>query len=260
VIDRSPRVLGVGGATLASAALGVAIGLLITWVLWPVEFTNAAPAELRQLLKDDYVRMISAAYELDGDVATAKQRLTQLELANPTQTFNDLIAQEKQTSGDPAIADALIHLAQAVGLKMQYAAQRSAPGSDGMPLVVQVVAVPTQPVAIFGLKEHIQLTCNDEPETAHLRVLVRDSRGRDLPNVGIQIHWANGDEMIYTGLKPERGVGYADFEAAPGTYSVTILNAQSVTVSDLVIGEAPANCKADRGATPRGWKLVFQQK
>ena len=81
-----------------------------------------------------------------------------------------------------------------------------------------------------------------------------------MPNVGIQVRWTGGDDIVYTGLKPERGIGYADYQAAPGTFSATILSAQGDQVSDLVIGELPADCKADRGATPRGWKLVFQQQ
>ena len=81
-----------------------------------------------------------------------------------------------------------------------------------------------------------------------------------MPNIAISIRWENGEEIVYTGLKPERGLGYADFQAEPGTYSITLVNAQSDTVADLLIGAAPANCKTDRGVTPRGWKIVFQQK
>jgi hypothetical protein len=55
-------------------------------------------------------------------------------------------------------------------------------------------------------------------------------------------------------------VGYADFDATPGVFSVTIPNTASERTGDLLIGEPPANCRNDRGSTPRGWKLVFQQK
>ena len=112
----------------------------------------------------------------------------------------------------------------------------------------------------FKLVEHAQLSCVDEPESAYLRFFVRDAAGHDLPNVAIEIRGKDATETIFTGLKPERGAGYADYEATPGTYAVTILNSQSETFANLVIGEMPANCKADRGATPRGWTLIFQQK
>jgi len=240
----------IGGAALLSLVAGIALGLLITWVLWPVEFTNADPADLRQSLKDDYVRMVSTAYALDGDLAAAERRLALLGLANSTQTFNDLIARGNE-SNDPSTQEALIELGTALGLKLQFVSQRPTP-------TISVIAAPTETVPAFTLVEHTQLGCAEEPEPAHLRFIVRDASGRDLPNVGIQIRGENSDETIYTGLKPERGVGYADYEVAPGTYSVTIVNARGETVSNLIVGEAPTNCKADRNATPRGWKLVFQ--
>jgi len=237
--------------------LGIAIGLVIAWVLLPVQYTNATPADLRPSHKDDYVRIIGAAYALDGDLAAAKQRLTRLGLSNATQTFDDLIARDKPATCKPSTREPLIRLSQALGLKLQPTAQRL---GHGTPSVIVVVATPAASVPIFELAEQTQLSCADEPIVAHLRVFVRDKSGRDLPNVGVEIRWANGDETIYTGLKPERSIGYADFQAIPGTYSVAVVNAQSAPVSNLVIGEAPTNCQADRGATPRGWKLVFRQK
>ena len=248
-------------AALSSLIAGVALGLLFTWVIWPVEFKNADAADLRPPLRDDYVRMISLAYEADGDVASARQRLGALHLANPAQTFNDLIEREIRNANDPATQDALIHLAQALNFKPPYTALRPPPKPrSDTPITIAVVATPVTNVPSFKLVEDAQLSCVDEPENAYLRFFVRDAAGHDLPNVAIEIRGKDVTETIYTGLKPERGAGYADYEATPGTYAVTILNSQSETFANLVIGEMPANCKADRGATPRGWKLIFQQK
>lgn len=239
---------------------GITLGLILTWGVLPVTFTNADPADLRQSLKDDYVRMASVTYETDANLETARQRIEALQLGNSTQTFDNLIALEKN-SKSTATQDALIHLGQALGLKLPYTAQRPAPGVP-TPETIYVIATPIPSVLSFRLVEHSQLTCTDEPDTAHLRIIVRDSQGRDMPNIGIEISGADTQERetIYTGLKPERGVGYADYEVTPGKYQVRILDAVSETVSDITIGDAPANCRADHGATPRGWKLVFQQK
>ena len=244
----------IGGAALTSIALGIAIGLVVTWVLLPVQYTNADPADLRPSHKDDYIRMIGAAYQVDGDLATAKQRLSQLGVSDPARTIDDLITRDKTASVADGNLNALNVLAQAL------AATPKPTVSARETQAIIVVAIPTETVLRFGMIEHTQLGCVDEPDAAHLRFIVRDASGRDLPNIGIQIRSADGDDTVFTGLKPERGVGYADYEATPGTFSVTIIDAQSDTVSDLLIGDAPANCKADRGATPRGWKLVFQQK
>ncbi len=232
-------------------------GLAFAWLGAPVPFTNASPASLRPSVKNDYVRMISASYELTGNLPLAKRRLDQLELADPARTFNDLVAQEKQSLGNSALQDSLIHLGQALGYRLPFTALRPAPGARSSS---EPIALPTQTIATFSLKEHVKLTCTDEPDAAFLRLYVRDQRGHDLPNVAIAVRWANNEETVYTGLKPEHGVGYADVQVEPGKYSVTILNASSETVSDLLVGEAPANCRNDRGNTPRGWKIVFQQK
>lgn len=243
---------------MISVIVGIALGLIITWGVWPVEFKNADLADLRQPLKEDYVRMASLAYETNANLETARQRIQAIGLANSTLTFDDLITREKSSSTSDT-RDALIHLGQALGLKLPYTAQRRAPGVP-TPVSVYIVATPVPTVLTFRLTEHAPLSCADEPETAHLRIIVRDAAGHDLPNIGIEVRSGDVIETIYTGLKPERGIGYADYETTPGTFSVRILEAESETVSGLIIGDAPTDCRADRGATPRGWKLVFQQK
>lgn len=230
----------------------------VTWGLWPIEFKNADLADLRPSLKDELVLLISLAYEQDGDLRTAQQRIAALRLANATQTFDRLITREKQNSQETLRQDALIHLGQALGLALPYTASRPAPGAP-TPVTVFVVATPAPQVVIFRVVEYTPLTCVDEPETGRLRFYVKDLFGKDLPNIGIEIKSGETTETIYTGLKPERGIGYADYDANPGTYSAMILNAESEMVSDLVIGAAPADCRTDR-KTPRGWKIVFQQK
>lgn len=245
---------------LVGFAIGLAMGLTVAWVLWPVQFTNADPTDLRQTYKDDYVRMISAAYQMDGNLVKARQRLSQLGLGNSIQTINALIARERQTRPSPSFQQSLVDLAQA--LAATPIAARLTPAvttTPGGTVPAPPTATPSVPVPGFRLVEQTRLTCLEEPETAHVRVFVRDTKGKDLPNIGIEIRWNNGDETIYTGLKPERGIGYADFEAAPDNYLVTILNAQS-DPANLQVGAAPANCRNDRGVTPRGWKLIFQQK
>src|SRR3990172_4334477 len=104
------RVIGAG---LASTTSGFIIGLIIAWVLWPVQFTNADPADLRSFYKDDFVRMTSAAFELNGDLAKAKLRLSQLHLDNPAQTINGLVAREKGAINSPT-QTALAHLGRAL--------------------------------------------------------------------------------------------------------------------------------------------------
>ena len=239
--------------------VGIIFGLLVTWVLWPVEFTNADVADLRQSYKDDYLRMISSAYQADGDLAGAQERLSQLGLPNPVQSIDALITRDQATPANAARLNALTSLSRAIAAPSGAVPGRT-PFSLTPEAILVVAATPTPSAPTFNLVEHMQLGCQDEPDAAYLIFDVRDANGAEMPNVGIQVRWTGGDDIVYTGLKPERGIGYADYQAAPGTFSATILNAQGDQVSDLVIGQVPADCKADRGATPRGWKLVFQQQ
>lgn len=246
---------------MISLGLGVAVGLVITWVLIPLDFKNADPAALRSALKEEYVRMISLAYEADGDVALAQRRIAALQLAHPAQTFTDLIERERRSTNETTRQDALIHLGHALGYALPYTTLRPTPlPRRGAVITITVVATPMARVPSFKLVEHKQLSCTDEPDTARLKFYVRDAAGRDLPNIAIEIRGKDIIETVYTGLKPEYGLGYADYQAAPGTYTVTILNSQTETISNLVIGAKPANCSADRGMTPRGWKLVFREQ
>ncbi len=245
---------------LTGAAIGIGVGLIIAWFVWPVEITNADPSALPPSQKDDLVRMISASFAVDGDLTAAKQWLNQLGRNYSSKTFSDLIARDKESANDLKTQWALALLAQALGFDAAEISQLLPDNADAGPSTLPAAPTRTQVVPVFRLAERTQLTCADEPDEARLRVSVRDAQGRDLPNVEIEIRWAGGAETIFTGLKPERGLGYADYETTPGTFAVTIANTQSEIASNLVIGDAPANCKSDRGPTPRGWKIVFQQK
>ena len=62
-------------ALVGGAVLGLTIGLLIGWWLWPVEWQNSTPANLRLDLQEDYVMYVVENYEANGGVDWAKQKL-----------------------------------------------------------------------------------------------------------------------------------------------------------------------------------------
>lgn len=65
---------------------GLILGLLLTWQVWPVEYYDTDPVDLRQEHKDDYVVMIAAAYAQDRDLGLASLRLGQLGLEDAKQS------------------------------------------------------------------------------------------------------------------------------------------------------------------------------
>jgi hypothetical protein len=89
-----------------------------------------------------------------------------------------------------------------------------------------------------------------------LQVEIQDAAGQPIPGVEIIISWEDGEEHIFTGLKPELGNGYADFEMKSNVgYSV-----QLASGSQFVTNLSAPSCQADSGDSYRGGiQLLFQQ-
>jgi hypothetical protein len=63
---------------LITIALGFAAGLYYGWRLDPVEYVDTAPDSLREDYKADYVLMVAEAYQGEGDLNMALNRLSLL--------------------------------------------------------------------------------------------------------------------------------------------------------------------------------------
>jgi hypothetical protein len=86
-----------------------------------------------------------------------------------------------------------------------------------------------------------------------LQATVLDAAEQPMPNVELLIRWRTGDDRFYTGLKPELGVGYADYALEEGeSYQVGIVG----TESDVAQGIAADMC--DEGGALASWKVVFR--
>ena len=62
-------------ALVGGAMLGLIIGLAIGWWVWPVEYSNLTPAQLRADFQDDYVIWVAQNYEANGGVEWAEAKL-----------------------------------------------------------------------------------------------------------------------------------------------------------------------------------------
>jgi hypothetical protein len=65
-------------AAIAGVILGLALGLLVGWVLWPVKYTNAVPQILSQQYQEEYLRMAVDSYRINQDPDLAFQRWANL--------------------------------------------------------------------------------------------------------------------------------------------------------------------------------------
>ncbi len=98
--------------------------------------------------------------------------------------------------------------------------------------------------------------CNPDLEAGLLQFSMRDSRQDQVAGVEIIVTWAEGEDRLFTGFKPEIGDGYADFTMqADVIYSVRVVEGGSF-VPNL---SAPA-CTQENGEAYRGGLLLtFQQ-
>ncbi len=54
---------------------GLILGLIFAWLVWPVEWTDATPAQLSEPYQDIYVKMTAELYSLNGNSAMVEQAL-----------------------------------------------------------------------------------------------------------------------------------------------------------------------------------------
>lgn len=72
-ITGDPKILG-----SAALVIGLLLGLLIAWVLWPVDVTGITPAHLDESYKLDYARMAVDSFNRNGDSGLANWRFQEL--------------------------------------------------------------------------------------------------------------------------------------------------------------------------------------
>ena len=100
---------------IIGVALGLALGFAIGWWLWPVKYTNTSPAVLRQDYRDDYIVMVATAYEGEGDLEQARERLRALDPQEPAAPVIELAERLVEAGGGDDEIARLARLAWALG-------------------------------------------------------------------------------------------------------------------------------------------------
>jgi hypothetical protein len=112
-------VSGQGRGLVVQATVGVVVGLAlgfaIGWGLWPVEYTNTSPDVLRQDYLDDYVLMVAMAYEVEGNLERAYERLALLDPEEPAAPVIELAERLVDASGTTEDIARLARLAAVLG-------------------------------------------------------------------------------------------------------------------------------------------------
>lgn len=296
---------------LTGLVLGLAFGLVFSWVISPRAYGDTSPAYLRADFKDRYRAMIALAFAANGNLPRAQARLGLLGDADVALAVAEQAQRAGSGGSSPQEARALELLATALAEQSTPLAEGQdhtgglpppsatpsppAQVDDGQALPAEtpvvVVNVPTgspepgtssapgdqpsvairtgaatatplpsrtptaTPGAPFTLKEST-FVCDQLLGQPLIQVLTQDRAGQPLPGVEVVVAWEGGEDHFFTGLKPELGLGYADFRMEPGIVYTLQLAAGGPPVQDL----SPAECERESGSRYWGsWLLVFTQ-
>jgi len=253
---------------LLAVAAGAAGGLFYTWVLDPVEIYDPTPGALRMSQKAVYLALVGDLYAFDGDLDRAGTRLAGLGLKPDGPALAGFVEQYLNAGGRPEDVRNLARLAEALGASggvlAVFAGPSPAPAlaPTGDPAAAGPAATPTllptaTPAPTFLLAEQAEL-CAAPGRSGLITVRVRGAAGEELPGVQVLVSWTGGQDRFWTGLRPDQGDGYADFQMAPGTgYDISLAAYPSEAARGLASALTPGLCGEGVGAVD--WRLVFQQ-
>ncbi|MCJ7668329.1 MAG: hypothetical protein MUP04_08645 [Anaerolineae bacterium] len=107
--------------------VGLAIGwLAIGWGLWPVQYYDTDPQDLRLSHKEAWILMVADSYNLNQDDEAARERLRGFEEGEVGEIISSLIARAEE-DGDLPTAQRLRDLAGAVGVTLPGAVPEATP-------------------------------------------------------------------------------------------------------------------------------------
>jgi hypothetical protein len=102
--------------------------------------------------------------------------------------------------------------------------------------------------------ERRQRICQSERESPQIEIVVQTQEGAGISGAEIWVMWTGGVDRFVTGLKPEKGLGYADFEMSPDVIYDVAVGDPSLKV---VTGLRPDRCEpGDGDSAIASWRLT----
>jgi len=227
---------------LTGLLLGLLLGLAIAWIVFPARTVDTSPAELHGDYKEDYRALTALAFASSGDLGRAQARILLLGDRDPLRELNAqaqfaLLNQDNQRE-----ARALGQLAQAI---------QSLPPANSPDTLEQPILLPE---AVYAITEE-QMLCADQNGLPLLKIFLMDSEGLQQSGISLSLNFDSGEEETFTGLRPEFGAGYAQFELNPGeTYTLNVAG------GEVMEGVQAAICEGEGGANSWGtWLFTLQE-
>ena len=82
--DRSALIVLAFFFVVVALLAGIAVGLALGWLVFPVEWVDMPPSSLANAYKEDHLRMAIDSYTLNGDCDLANQRYKALGESGPS--------------------------------------------------------------------------------------------------------------------------------------------------------------------------------
>lgn len=247
--------------------LGIGGSLAYAWLINPVQETDTRPAQLRYEDKTQYVVAVMLAFSYDSNLNTAIQRLISLNLGtDPIGEVAKMACNLARTGyvdstaglravramrtfyrlqGRTGCADTIIPDAASVPLQITLEVPTptqtlpppptKTPGLEALtPTTSGVVIVPTTPPQ-RGYEGYVYQTYCSVELSGTIEVRVRDGSNQEEPGAPVRVQWDGGSSDFVTGLKPERGAGYADFKMEAGLSYIVSMPGRSDPVPQTIV-------------------------
>ncbi len=269
---------------LTGLVLGLIMGLVYAWVISPVKEVDTHPHLLREDYQDIYRALIARAYQANNNLPRAEARLELIGDEDPALSLAAQAQRYLAEGGDVEMAKVLANLSAALQAANSAAATPSLPSTEANGQVQGTEFQNTTPTSSNNGEAPTQNTPTpDEEEPSDpsatptesppfilqdsspicdptlgeslIQVIATNSKGEGVPGVALEISLGPDlTEVFYTGLKPEVGLGYADFLAEPGlTYTLEVLES-GLVIPDI---EVPT-CSTESGDSYWGsWEVYI---
>lgn len=233
--------------------IGLFLGLIVTWVISPVQEVDTHPHLLREDYKDIYRSLVSHAYQANNNLPRAEARLGLIGDEDPSLSLAAQAQRYLAEGGDVETAKILANLSAAMQSAAISQATSLPPSPEAESQDQATEDAQLTPAETEDVEETSQLTpspgaeepseptptptdsppfilqdsspiCDPTLGESLIQIIATNGEGEGVPGVALEISLGPDlREVFYTGLKPEVGLGYADFLAEPGlTYALEV--------------------------------------
>ena len=284
-----PRRLFSTWGLLIGLLIGLGGGLVYAWAISPVVEYATRPWQLRTDDRARYMVGVALAFSADGDLERTVQRLLEMQPEGaPRDIFTDLAETAcylartgyvdsasgvrairsmmtlYQLQGRSGCSDTLIpasDLEPTAIVQIDLPTPTLQPPATKTPTPVQTVlasptalavVVPTQPLQRDFVLADIRTFC-DVTLSGIIEVFVQDFGSVGIAGQPVRVRWTGGQDTFFTGLKPERGAAYADFQMEAGREYIIEMPGRSDPSNPLAAGP----CTTESGASATTSYRVF---